>query len=138
MLSASEDIDTMFAEEFDAGLKGTAPDRTKLYRTCEENDVGITVMKGFAGADCLMKSAVPSACPSRSRYRKPQSSLGAEKRLANEQAGLVCCAVYHKCYSSITKVSEALKRLVHSHVFIYNAIRTAGGISLVRLTLKTR
>ena len=39
----------MFAEEFDAGLKGTAPDRTKLYRTCEENDVGITVMKGFAG-----------------------------------------------------------------------------------------
>ena len=48
MLSASEDIDTMFAEEFDAGLKGTAPDRTKLYRTCEENDVGITVMKGFA------------------------------------------------------------------------------------------
>ena len=49
MLSVSEDIDTMFAEEFDAGLKGTAPDRTKLYRTCEENDVGITVMKGFAG-----------------------------------------------------------------------------------------
>lgn len=48
MLSASEDIDTMFAEEFDAGLKGTAPNRTKLYRTCEENDVGITVMKGFA------------------------------------------------------------------------------------------
>ena len=49
MLPASENIDTMFAEEFDAGLKGTAPDRTKLYRTCEENDVGITVMKGFAG-----------------------------------------------------------------------------------------
>ena len=49
MLPASEDIDTMFAEEFDAGLKETAPDRTKLYRTCEENDVGITVMKGFAG-----------------------------------------------------------------------------------------
>lgn len=49
MLPASEDIDTMFAEEFDAGLKGTDPDRAMLYKACEENDVGITVMKGFAG-----------------------------------------------------------------------------------------
>ena len=49
MLPASEDIDTMFAEQYDAGLKGTDPDRAELYRICEENDVGITVMKGFAG-----------------------------------------------------------------------------------------
>ena len=49
MLPASEDIDTMFAEEFDAGLKGIDADRARLYRVCEENDVGITVMKGFAG-----------------------------------------------------------------------------------------
>ena len=49
MLPASEDIDTMFAEEFDAGLKGIDPDRAMLYKACEENDVGITVMKGFAG-----------------------------------------------------------------------------------------
>ena len=49
MLPASENIDTMFAETFDSGLKGTDPDRAKLYRICEENDVGITVMKGFAG-----------------------------------------------------------------------------------------
>ena len=49
MLPASENIDTMFAETFGAGLKGTDPDRAKLYRICEENDVGITVMKGFAG-----------------------------------------------------------------------------------------
>ena len=49
MLPASEDIDTMFAEEFDAGLKGTDPDRARLYRICEQNDVGITVMKGYAG-----------------------------------------------------------------------------------------
>ncbi len=49
MLPASEDIDTMFAEEFDAGLKGIDPDRALLYKACEENDVGITVMKGFAG-----------------------------------------------------------------------------------------
>ena len=49
MLPASEDIDTMFAEQYDAGLKGTDPNRAELYRICEENDVGITVMKGFAG-----------------------------------------------------------------------------------------
>ena len=49
MLPASEDIDTMFAEKYDAALKGTDPERAALYRTCEENDVGITVMKGFAG-----------------------------------------------------------------------------------------
>ena len=49
MLPASENIDTMFAETFNAGLKGTDPDRAKLYRICEENDVGIKVMKGFAG-----------------------------------------------------------------------------------------
>lgn len=49
MLPASENIDTLFAEEFDAGLKGTDPDRAALYQACEEADVGITVMKGFAG-----------------------------------------------------------------------------------------
>ena len=36
MLPASENIDTMFADEFDAGLKGTDPDRAKLYKTCED------------------------------------------------------------------------------------------------------
>lgn len=49
MLPASENIDTMFAEEFDANLKGIDPDRARLYKVCEENDVGITVMKGFTG-----------------------------------------------------------------------------------------
>ena len=49
MLPASEDIDTMFAERFDAGLKGIDVARAHLYSVCEQNDVGITVMKGFAG-----------------------------------------------------------------------------------------
>ena len=49
MLPASEDINTMFAETFDESLKGIDPERALLYKTCEENDVGITVMKGFAG-----------------------------------------------------------------------------------------
>ena len=49
MLPASENIETMFADKFEEKLKGTDPDRAYLYKICEQNDVGITVMKGFAG-----------------------------------------------------------------------------------------
>ena len=49
MLPASEDIDTMFAEEFSAELKGIDPEHAALYSICEQHDVGITVMKPFAG-----------------------------------------------------------------------------------------
>ena len=50
LLPAAENIlDNMFAEEFSTGLKNPDPERTHLYKVCEENDVGITVMKGFAG-----------------------------------------------------------------------------------------
>lgn len=49
MLPASEDIDTLFADEFDSSLKGIDERRAELYKVCETNDVGITVMKGFAG-----------------------------------------------------------------------------------------
>ena len=70
------------------------------------------------GKNRAANRAVPSACPSRSECRKLPNSLGAEWLPTNEQASLTCCAVYHKCYSSITKVSEVLKRLAHSHVFI--------------------
>ena len=38
MLPTGENIDTMFAETFDAGVRGIDPDRAKLYRICEEND----------------------------------------------------------------------------------------------------
>jgi len=49
MLPASEDINALFAEKFDNSLKGIDPDRALLYKICEERDVGITVMKAFAG-----------------------------------------------------------------------------------------
>lgn len=49
MLPASENIETMFAENYDDTLKGIDPDRALLYHLCQQNDVGITVMKGFAG-----------------------------------------------------------------------------------------
>lgn len=49
MLPASEDINDMFVDEFDSNLNGIDPDRALLYKICEQNDIGITVMKGFAG-----------------------------------------------------------------------------------------
>ena len=49
MLPASEDINTLFADEFDTSLKGIDKDRAEFYRVCEQNDIGMTVMKGFAG-----------------------------------------------------------------------------------------
>ena len=49
ILPASEDINTLFVEEYDASLAGMDPVRAELYKLCEQNDVGITVMKGYAG-----------------------------------------------------------------------------------------
>ena len=49
MLPASEDSDTLFAEEFSAELKGIDPEHAALYSICEQHDVGIAVMKPFAG-----------------------------------------------------------------------------------------
>ncbi len=49
ILPASEDINSYFAETYDESLGGIAPERAQLYRICEKNGVGITVMKGYAG-----------------------------------------------------------------------------------------
>lgn len=49
MLPPTEDADTYFKEEFDDGVGGIAPERAELYKLCEQHDVGITVMKGYAG-----------------------------------------------------------------------------------------
>ena len=49
MLPATDNLDNYFAEEYAEELGGIAPERAELYRICEQRDVGITVMKGFAG-----------------------------------------------------------------------------------------
>ena len=48
MLPSSEDVQDMYAEEYDEELGGIAPERAELYRTCEEKGIGITVMKPYA------------------------------------------------------------------------------------------
>jgi len=49
MHPASEDLMDLLGGDFDESLSGIDPERAELYRMCEENDVGITVMKGFFG-----------------------------------------------------------------------------------------
>lgn len=45
----TDNIDTYFAEEYQADLGGIDSARAKLYKLCEQEDVGLTVMKPYAG-----------------------------------------------------------------------------------------
>ncbi len=49
LMPPTDNIDNYFVEEYDAALAGIEPARAELYKICEQNDVGITVMKPFAG-----------------------------------------------------------------------------------------
>ena len=59
MLPASEDLNDYFREEYYKNAGGIAPERAELYRICESNGVGITVMKGYAGGRLLNASTSP-------------------------------------------------------------------------------
>ncbi|MCR4896235.1 MAG: aldo/keto reductase [Lachnospiraceae bacterium] len=52
MRPATEDLDTMW-EGYDQGLSGIDPERARFYQMCEEQNVGITVMKGYFGGALL-------------------------------------------------------------------------------------
>ncbi len=49
MMPAVRDLDQYFADTYDENLGGIAPIREELYKICEQQNVGITVMKGYAG-----------------------------------------------------------------------------------------
>ncbi len=50
MHPSTDDLDTYFDwEKYQEGLGGIDPQRGEVYRLCERNDVGITVMKPYAG-----------------------------------------------------------------------------------------
>jgi predicted aldo/keto reductase-like oxidoreductase len=49
LMPPTDDIDNYFAEEYEGGLAGIDPVRRKFYQLCEQRDVGLTVMKPFAG-----------------------------------------------------------------------------------------
>lgn len=59
LMPPTENLDDYFAEDYDASLVGMAPERAELYRLCEQYDVGITVMKGFAGGRLFHEKTSP-------------------------------------------------------------------------------
>lgn len=58
MLPASEDIQDYY-KKYDPSLGNIAPERAELYRICEQEDVGITVMKGYAGGRLFSTATSP-------------------------------------------------------------------------------
>lgn len=59
MLPPTDNIDDYFVDEYADGHSGIAPERAELYRVCEQNGVGITVMKCYAGGRLFSKNASP-------------------------------------------------------------------------------
>lgn len=59
MLPPISNIDDYFVESYDEKLGGIAPEREELYKLCEQNGVGITVMKGYAGGRLFDAQASP-------------------------------------------------------------------------------
>lgn len=49
MLPVNGDAEVYFGDDFSTAVDGVSPERVELYRLCEQRDVGITVMKGYAG-----------------------------------------------------------------------------------------
>ena len=49
MLPVNGDAEVYFGEDFSTAVNGISPERVALYQLCEQRDVGITVMKGYAG-----------------------------------------------------------------------------------------
>ncbi len=59
LLPATADLDEAFTFDYDEGLEGMDAERAELYALCEREDVGITVMKGYAGGRLLSAEASP-------------------------------------------------------------------------------
>lgn len=59
MMPASEDLEQYFVEEYDENLAGIDKERSELYKLCEQLDIGITVMKGFAGGRLFDAASSP-------------------------------------------------------------------------------
>ncbi len=59
MRPATDNLDSMF-DGYDKGdFSGIDPDRSEFYRMCEENNIGLTVMKGFFGGRLFNKDQSP-------------------------------------------------------------------------------
>ena len=59
MRPATDDLYSMFGGYDGQEWSGIDPERAALYRLCEEENVGITVMKGFFGGNLFKKETSP-------------------------------------------------------------------------------
>ncbi len=59
MKPPSENVDDLFAEKYEGDFSGINLERAELYRLCEREGVGITVMKGFGGGRLFDASLSP-------------------------------------------------------------------------------
>lgn len=59
LLPPSEDLNDYFVEAYEENLKGIDPERAELYKICEQQGVGITVMKGYAGGRLFSPKTSP-------------------------------------------------------------------------------
>ncbi len=59
MRPATEDLESMFDGYDKDQLSGIDPERARFYQMCEENSVGLTVMKGYFGGALLDKDRSP-------------------------------------------------------------------------------
>lgn len=53
MLPASDDINVLFGDYAEVNAEGIDPARAEVYAACERNNVGLTVMKPYAGGRLL-------------------------------------------------------------------------------------
>ncbi|MBR0463386.1 MAG: aldo/keto reductase [Clostridia bacterium] len=49
LMPPTDNLENYFADQYDEGLSGIDPVRVEMYKICEQNDVGLTCMKPFAG-----------------------------------------------------------------------------------------
>lgn len=59
MLPPTSDMTEYFKDNYDENLGGIAPERAELYRLCEGEGVGLTVMKGYGGGRLFNKETSP-------------------------------------------------------------------------------
>lgn len=55
----TEDLDVLFREDYEEELNGMDPERAEFYKLAEQNDIGLTVMKPYAGGRLLDEKRSP-------------------------------------------------------------------------------
>lgn len=110
---AGEDVEKLWADEAYAHpLVNMDPDRRKLYELCEEQGVGISVMKAFGGGDLLDaklspagKALTPAQCLSYALSRPAVATICCG---AHSEQELADCAAYGDIPEEEKDFAEAL------------------------------